>query len=68
VKTADDLATYDISNLKLGKRAAVETRRAFAPHGVHGSRLSGSPGYVRNAVGLQSVPWRMDGNDALRTA
>ena len=65
VMTAGDLAAYDISKLKLGKRAAVRpaglshlttyTTAAFPP----------PPATFGTLSVLQAIPWGMDGNDSL---
>jgi hypothetical protein len=66
VKTADDLATYDISNLKLGKRAAVKPAGLSHLMAYTAAGFPAPPATFGTLSVLQSVPWRMDGNDALR--
>ncbi len=65
VMTAADLATYDISHLKLGKRDAV------FPVGLSPLMTYTTAGFPKppptfgTLSVLQTIPWGMDGNDAL---
>ena len=64
--TVVELAPYDISNLKLGKREAV--RPAGLPHLMTYTTTGfpkPPPTFGTLSV-LQAIPWGMDGNDSLR--
>ena len=65
MKTADDLATYDVSNLKLGKRAAVKPAGLQHPAAYTAGGFPAPPATFGTLSVLQAIPWRMDGNDAL---
>jgi hypothetical protein len=65
VKTADDLATYDISKLKLGKRAAVHPAGLSHLASYTTAGFPKPPATFGTLSVLQAIPWRMDGNDSL---
>jgi len=65
VKTADDLATYDVSHLKLGKRAAVKPAGLAHVTAYTAAGFPAPPATFGTLPVLQAIPWRMDGNDAL---
>ena len=66
MKTADDLATYDISKLKLGKRAAVKPAGLSHLMAYTAAGFPTPPATFGTLSVLQAIPWQMDGNDALR--
>ena len=62
--TTDDLATYDISKLKLGKRPAVKPA-GLSHLSTYTTGFPKPPATFGTLSVLQAIPWRMDGNDAL---
>src|SRR5579862_4363384 len=62
--TADDLATYDISKLKLGKRPAVKPA-GLSHLATYTTGFPKPPATFGTLSVLQAIPWGMDGNDAL---
>ena len=65
-KTAVDLAGYDISGLKLGKRDAVRPAGLSHLKSYTTATFPKPPAKFGTLSVLQAIPWGMDGNDSLR--
>ncbi|HTD49860.1 MAG TPA: hypothetical protein VK771_04630 [Acidimicrobiia bacterium] len=63
--TAADLALYNISNLKLGKRAPVQPAGLSHLMAYTKGGFPKPPPTFGTLSVLQAIPWGMDGNDAL---
>jgi len=65
VTTVVDLAAYDTSNLKLGKRPAVRPAGLAHLQSYTTAGFPAPPATFGTLSVLQGVPWGMDGNDSL---